>query len=79
MTDFKQYTYCPRILYFNRCLPNVRPLIEKMAEGKRAQEDEQGREVRRQLRTYGFSSGQKRFDMALYSSRLGVSAVVDLW
>lgn len=78
VTDLKQYTYCPRILYFNRCLPAVRPITEKMAEGKRAQEDEQSREVRRQLRTYGFSSGQRRFDVALYSSSLGVSAVVDL-
>jgi len=78
VTDLKQYTYCPRILYFNRCLPAVRPITEKMAEGKRVQEDEQGREVRRQLRTYGFSSGQRRFDVALYSSSLGVSAVVDL-
>lgn len=78
VTDLKQYTYCPRILYFNRCLPAVRPITEKMAEGKRAQEDEQGREVRRQLRTYGFHSGQRCFDVALYSGKLGVSAIVDL-
>jgi len=78
VTDLKQYTYCPRILYFNRCLPDVRPMTEKMAEGKRAQEDEQGREARRQLRTYGFTTGQRHFDVALYSSALGVSAVIDL-
>lgn len=78
VTDLKQYIYCPRVLYFERCLPGVRPITEKMAEGKRAQEDEQGREARRQLRTYGFTSGQRHFDVALYSSSLGISAVIDL-
>lgn len=78
VTDLKQYTYCSRILYFNRCLPAIRPITEKMAEGRRAQEDEQGREARRQLRTYGFTSGQRHFDVALYSSGLGISAVIDL-
>lgn len=78
VTDLKQYTYCPRVLYFERCLPAIRPITEKMAEGKRAQEDEQGREARRQLRTYGFSTGQRHFDVALYSSSLGIKAVVDL-
>ena len=46
VTDLKQYTYCPRILYFNRCLSAVRLITEKMVEGKRVQEDEQSREVR---------------------------------
>jgi len=78
VTDLKQYTYCPRILYYTRCLPHVRPTTEKMAEGKRTQEDEQAREQRRQLRTYGFETGQRHFDVALYSSTLGVSAVIDL-
>jgi len=49
-----------------------------MAEGKRTQEDEQAREQRRQLRTYGFETGQRHFDVALYSSALGISAVIDL-
>ncbi len=78
VTDLKQYTYCPRIMYFNCCLPHVRPTTEKMAEGKRAQEDEQGREVRRQLRTYGFVSGERHFDVALYSGGLGITALIDL-
>ncbi len=34
VTDLKQYCYCPRILFYMRCLPGVRPLTVKMEEGR---------------------------------------------
>lgn len=78
VTDVKQHMYCPRIPYYQRCLPGVRPVTAKMEAGLAAQEDEEQREVRRQLRTYGFATGERQFGVALCSAALGVTAVVDL-
>lgn len=78
VTDLKQYTYCPRILYFMRCLPDVRPITAKMAEGILAHEAAEAREERRQLRCYGFKTGERHFAVSLYSAALGLTALIDL-
>lgn len=78
VTDLKQYAYCPRILYFMRCLPGVRPVTIKMEEGQAAHEDAERREQRRQLRTYGFSRGERHFDVHIYSTALRLNALVDM-
>lgn len=77
-TDLKQYAYCPRILYFMRCLPDVRPVTAKMTEGILAHEAAEAREQRRQLRSYGFTTGERHFGVSLYSSELGLTALIDL-
>ena len=33
VTDLKQYTYCPRIVFYRYCLPRVRPITSLMKEG----------------------------------------------
>lgn len=78
VTDLKQYAYCPRVLYFMRCLPTVRPVTAKMTEGILAQEAEETREQRRQLRSYGFTTGERHFGLSLFSSQLGLTALIDL-
>lgn len=78
VTDLKQYCYCPRIVYYMRCLPKVRPVTAKMEEGARAHEEEQEREERRQLRAYGFSQGERQFAVSLFSATLGMTALIDL-
>jgi CRISPR-associated exonuclease Cas4 len=78
VTDLKQYAYCPRILYYMRCLPGVRPITTKMREGIAAHEDAELREQRRQLRVYGFTTGERHFDVAIYSATLRLNALLDL-
>jgi len=78
VTDLKQYAYCPRILYFMRCLPGVRPITTKMREGIAAHDDAELREQRRQLRAYGFTTGERHFDVAIYSAALRINARLDL-
>ena len=78
VTDLKQYTYCPRILYFARCMPGVRPITTKMREGILAHDDAELREQRRQLRSYGFTTGERHFDVAIHSATLGLNALLDL-
>ncbi len=78
VTDLKQYTYCPRIVYYRYCLPAIRPLTYKMEAGIAAHDDETEREQRRSLRPYGVEHGDRFFDVRLSSETLGVRGRLDM-
>jgi CRISPR-associated exonuclease Cas4 len=77
VTDLKQYLYCPRILFYQTCLPDVRPVTYKMQAGVEAHADERQRASRRSSRWYGLPEGERRFDVWLQSTALGLSGQVD--
>jgi CRISPR-associated exonuclease Cas4 len=76
--DLKQYSYCPRVLYYHTVLPQVRPITYKMAEGICEHQRAEAKEKRRNLRTYGLTEGQRYFNVALYSPNLNLSGEVDM-
>lgn len=78
VTDLKQWQYCPRVAYFQRCLPKVRPTTYRMRAAKNAHLDEEDRERRRGLRAYGLSSGERQFDLEVASEELGLRGKIDL-
>ncbi len=78
VTDLKQWAYCPRIFYYQQCLPRVRPVTYKMRAGVEAGQAEEGREARRSLRAYGLSSGDREFDVPVRSARLGLRGQIDM-
>jgi len=78
VTDLKQYTYCPRIVYYHHCLPAVRPVTYKMEAGVEAGTAEEMREVRRSLRPYGLERGERHLDVWLNSEEWGLRGRVDL-
>jgi CRISPR-associated exonuclease Cas4 len=78
VTDLKQWTYCPRILYYYMCLPKVRPTTYKMEAGIEAGQDEEGREIRRSLRVYGLREGRREFNVPLESERYGLRGKADM-
>ena len=78
VTDLKQFAYCPRIPYYQYCLPEVRPTTYKMEAGIRAQDRAEERERRRSLRAYGLAEGERYFNVSVASTRLGVSGQIDL-
>ena len=78
VTDLKQWVYCPRVLYYAMCLPNIRPTTYKMEAGIEAGESEEGQEERRSLRPYGLDEGRREFDVVLSSSRYGLRGKADL-
>ncbi|PIZ26363.1 MAG: CRISPR-associated protein Cas4, partial [Chloroflexi bacterium CG_4_10_14_0_8_um_filter_57_5] len=78
VTDLKQWVYCPRILYYVMCLPDVRPVTYKMKAGVEAGREEEGREARRSLHAYNLTEGRREFNVPLVSSRLGLRGVVDM-
>ena len=78
VTDLKQYTCCPRIVFYRYCLPRVRPITYSMEEGIRCHEEEETREERRSLRNYGLTSGERVYRLPLQSTKLGLTGHVDL-
>jgi CRISPR-associated exonuclease Cas4 len=78
VSDLRQYTYCPRIVYYHYCLPSIRPITYKMEAGIAAQEVEEDREQRRSLRVYGLNDGERTFNVWLESATLGLRGKVDM-
>ena len=78
VTDLKQWVYCPRVLYYHTCLPNVRPVTYKMKAGTEAGLAEEGRESRRSLRSYGLKEDRREFEVPLHSSTLGLRGKPDM-
>ncbi len=78
VTDLKQYTYCPRIVFYRYCLPTIRPMTYLMEEGIRQHLVEEDREERRSLRHYQLEEGERFFHLALQSETLGLSGCIDL-
>ncbi|MBA2287469.1 MAG: CRISPR-associated protein Cas4 [Ktedonobacteraceae bacterium] len=78
VTDLKQYTYCPRIVFYRYCLPRIRPLTFLMEEGIRGHREEEEHEERRSLHNYGLKEGERVFHLALRSETLGLIGRIDL-
>ncbi len=78
VTDLKQWCHCPRVVFYRYCLPRIRPITGKMEEGILRHHEEQEREERRSLRSYGLTEGERHFDVVLRSLVLGLSGRLDL-
>ena len=76
--DLKQYIYCPRILYYQTVLPEVRPLTYKMEAGIQAHIQVEGREKRRSLRAYNLTKGQRHFNVPVSNASLMLSGEIDM-
>lgn len=78
VTDLKQFEYCPRIVYYQYCLPGIRPTTYKMEAGIAEQERVAGLEERRSLRAYGVKVGERHFNVPVTSSQLLLSGQIDM-
>lgn len=78
VTDLKQYEYCPRVVFYEYCLPGVRPVTYKMEAGIAEQERVAGLEERRSLRAYGVKTGERHFNVTVRSAKLLLSGQIDL-
>jgi CRISPR-associated exonuclease Cas4 len=78
VTDLKQFVYCPRVFYYQQCLPAVRPMTDKMHAGIAAHDDEVTREHRRSLQAYGIQEAERQFDVRLVDEGVGLSGRLDL-
>ncbi len=78
VTDIKQYDYCARVVFYEYCLPGVRPLTYKMAAGLGEQERVAGLEERRSLRAYGVGQGERHFNVNVASQKLPLVGQIDM-
>lgn len=77
VTDLKQFAYCARVVFYERCLPHVRPRTYKMDAGRDAHEAEQQRAARRTLTRYDVSEGKRVFNVRLSSAPLRLTGILD--
>jgi CRISPR-associated exonuclease Cas4 len=77
VTDLKQYAYCPRVVFYEQCLPHLRPRTFKMDAGRDAHEDEQRRAARRKLIQYGVAAGEREFEVRLQVPALHLTGEID--
>lgn len=77
VTDLKQFAFCPRVIYYERCLPGVRPRTYKMDAGHRAHDEEREKSSRRITTPYGVECGDRFFDVRLRSDALVLTGILD--
>lgn len=76
--EVKNWFYCPRVVYYRRCIPEASRATFKMDEAIRAQDMIERLEARRTLQAYGVEGYRRRFGLWLTSAGLGVGGKVDL-
>jgi CRISPR-associated exonuclease Cas4 len=79
VTDLRQWTYCPRVVYYTSSLGlRRRPVTFKMQEGRQREDEALALERRRTLARYGLHEGTRHIGVVLSSARLGLRGRVDL-
>src|SRR6185437_6835003 len=78
VTELRQWTYCPRVVYYHQLMPGAARMTYKMQEGLRAQELIESLEMRRTLREYGMESAGREFGVWLKDEGLGLTGKIDL-
>lgn len=78
VTDLRQWSYCPRVVYYQYCMPLLRPVTFKMELGTTRHEEEKEREQRRKLRLYGVPDGERVFDLRGEDAELRLRGMADL-
>lgn len=78
VTDLRQWEYCRRVVYYQYCMPLLRPATFKMELGTVRHEEEKGREQRRGMRLYGVPDGERVFDLYLEDAELRLGGKPDL-
>lgn len=76
--ELRQYHYCPRILFYERCTPVRRRETRRMQYGREAHDVETALERQRSLQRYGLHEGQREFGVTMYSPTLELSGIADL-
>ncbi|MBI4529800.1 MAG: CRISPR-associated protein Cas4 [Deltaproteobacteria bacterium] len=78
VNDIKQYFYCPRIVFYQYCMPVEKKPTWKMEQGKVEEERIDGLEKRRKLSAYRLGEGKRQFHVWLASERLELTGKLDL-
>lgn len=77
-TELRQWHYCPRVIFFERCTPVRRRETVLMTYGREKHQKELQLERRRTLSRYELAAGERHYDVRLTSPELGLSGELDL-
>lgn len=78
VSEVRQWTFCPRVLWHRRAMPQRTAETPKMRLGAQAEAALERLEKRRTSRRYGLDGARRHFSVPLSSERLGVRGVCDL-
>ena len=75
--DLKQYLYCPRIVFFERCMPGIRPRTFAMDVGHEDHLEAQHNARRRSLATLNITEGERTFNVDIVDAELNLHGKLD--
>ena len=78
VVELRQWSYCPRIVFYHGFMPGAARDSYKMKEGQRAQELIERLEMRRTLGEYGLAAAERRFGVRLTDEASGLTGTIDL-
>ncbi len=75
--DLKQYLYCPRIVFYTRCMPGIRPRTFSMDAGRDDHKEARHNARRRTFAQMNLESGQREFDVDVMCPALDLRGKLD--
>jgi CRISPR-associated exonuclease Cas4 len=76
--ELRQYNYCPRVIFYERCTPVHRQETRRMQYGREAHDTENALEKQRSLQRYGLHEGKREFNVAMHAPNLELNGTADL-
>lgn len=78
VAELRQWTYCPRVVFYHLIMSGAARTTYKMEEGLRAQALIERLDMRRTLREYGLSDAERQFGVWLTNDKVGLTGKIDL-
>jgi CRISPR-associated exonuclease Cas4 len=75
--NLKQFVFCPRIVFYERCMPGVRPVTFAMQDGHDEHEDTRENAKRRTFTQMGLEKGEREFDLDIVDEGLNLRGKLD--
>lgn len=75
--NLKQHVFCPRIVFYERCMPGVRPVTFAMEDGHDEHEDARENAKRRTFTQMGLEKGTREFDVDIVDEGLNLRGKLD--
>lgn len=76
--ELRQYNYCPRVIFYERCTPVHRRETLRMQYGREAHDVENALEKQRSLQRYGLHEGKREFNVQMHAPSLELFGTADL-
>ncbi|HUP80519.1 MAG TPA: CRISPR-associated protein Cas4 [Pirellula sp.] len=78
VSDLRQWTYCPRVIWWTQVCPVGRYVSFKMKKGQEKELRLQRLQKRRTLKSFGMKLGEVQTNVVLISERLGLTGKLDM-